>query len=147
MTVTILVEPEADHASCSNCGERIPLSRRKQDNWEFCLSCDEPLVLVDASTGQELNQTWAALESPLEKLTAQAFDVSRFPSQAVAQSWKAFEKKYPREVIEEAIGICREAYARRGQKCWSEVMAYTRARKQGVDPSVVTPSDSGGIAL
>ncbi len=147
MTVTILVEPDADHATCTHCGERIPLAGRKQDNWEFCLACDEPLVLVDASSGKELNQTWAALETVLEQRMAQTFDVSRFPSQAVAQSWKAFEKKYPREQIEEAIRVCREAYAKRGQKCWSDVMAYVRARKQGVDPTAITPSDSGGIVL
>ncbi len=147
MAVAILVEPESDYISCTNCGERIPISRKKQENWVYCLGCDEPLVLTDAASGKALNQTWAALETVLEKRMAQAFDVSRFPSEAVARSWKAFERKYPREIIEDAIAACREAYARRGQRCWSDVMAYVKTRKLGVDPTRVTPTDSGGIAL
>ncbi len=147
MTVAILVEPETDEVSCTYCGERIPISRKKQENWVYCLNCDEPLVLNDAATGRALNQTWAALASDLEKRMAQTFDVARFPSEAMARSWKNFEKKYPRDVIEDAIRICREGYARRGQRCWPDVMAYVKARKQGVDPDGVTPSDSGGIAL
>ncbi len=147
MTVAILVEPESEYISCTNCGERIPISRKKQENWVYCLGCDEPLVLTDAATGRALNQTWAALETNLEKRMAQAFDVSRFPSEAVARSWKAFEKKHSRDVIEDAIRICREGYARRGQRCWPDVMAFVKTRKMGVDPDRVTPTDSGGIVL
>ncbi len=147
MAVTILVEPEVESVMCTNCGERIPVSPKVVENWAFCQACDEPLVLVNAATGKAMNQTWAELKSTLEQRMAQAFAVSRFPSEAVARSWKALEKRFPQRVIDEAITACREGYADRRQRCWTDVIAYVKTRNHGSGADSATELDAGGLAI
>ncbi len=147
MTVQILVEPDTEYVTCSNCGEHIPVSAKVAENWAFCQACDAPLVLINAATGKAMNQTWAELKSYLEQRMAQAFAVSRFPSEAVARSWKSLEKKFPQRVIDDAITACREAYADRRQRCWTDVIAYVKTRNHGSEPGIATELDAGGLAI
>ncbi len=147
MSVQILVEPDSEYATCTNCGERIPVSSRVAENWAFCQACDAPLVLLNAATGKAMYQTWAELGSHLEQRMGPAFGVSRFPSEAVARSWKAFEKKFARPVIDDAITACREAHADRRQRCWTDVMAYVKTRSRSSDPDHATELDAGGLAI
>ena len=108
MKAEIQIADGATIAICTLCNGKFAIEPRKpKHNPIYCPHCKAGLVMTNEE-GDYINMYWAPLLTPTARKIGGAFQVSQFPSQAIAEQWAAFEKEHPSEDI---LDIAKRLYA------------------------------------
>lgn len=125
----ILCPGEAENGS--RCNATIYLSRKAKDNPLACPQCGQPLKIFAPDGRTPLNQHLVLLDTPLALIIADKFKQVAFPSVAVADKWRKFERDLqkpnsplkPERVLEAADECLKKCGEHFGSACWSWIIA------------------------
>jgi hypothetical protein len=117
MKAEIQVADGATVAICTLCNGKFAIEPRKpKHNPIYCPHCKAGLVMTNEE-GDYINMYWAPLLTHTARKIGEAFHVSQFPSQAIAEQWAAFEKEHPPEDI---LDIAKRLFFSLGQNHHNE---------------------------